>query len=218
MKKSVKIIYLNNLKLLCGLNVNRKYTIILSFLLFLIFFFESSVGFAEGLSVQDIVVSGEKNEVRLSSVLRGDIDDDITETIKSGIPITFTYHVELHRKKAVWFDTIVLSMTIKNTVKYDNLKKEYKLTQTVDKEIQESISKDIQEVKQWMRRLDKVKIAGYSELEYDKTYYIKVKAELKSIKFIFPLNYVLFFFSFFDEDTSWHNSPLFVIKKSLKEQ
>jgi hypothetical protein len=198
--------------------VNRKYITLLSFLLFLISFFVSSLSFAEGLSIKDIVVSGEKNEVRLSSVLKGDIDDDITETIKSGIPITFTYYVELHRKKAVWVDTMVLSKTIKNTVNYDNLKKEYKLTQAVDKEIKDSISKDIQEVKQWMRKLDKVKIAGYNELEYDKTYYIKVKAELKSIKFIFPLNYVLFFFSFFDEDTSWHNSPLFVIKKSLKKQ
>lgn len=198
--------------------MNRKYITLLSFLLFLVLLFVSSFSFAEGLSIQDIVVSGEKNEVRLSSVLKGDIDDDITETIKSGIPIAFTYYVELHRKKAVWFDTMVLSKTIKNTVKYDNLKKEYKLTQAVDQEIKESMSKDIHKVKQWMRRLSKVKIAGYNELEYDKTYYLKVKAELKSIKFIFPLNYVLFFFSFFDEDTSWHNSPLFVIKKSLKEQ
>lgn len=199
--------------------MKRKSFTLLSFLCFFTaLFLISSPSFAEGLSIQDIVLSGEKNAIALSSVLTGEIDEDLMEPIKSGIPVTFTYHVELYNKKTAWFDKKVREMTIKKSVDYDNLKNEYHLIQTVGKETKNSMSKNFNEVMIWMRRLDKIKIATYDELEYEKKYFIRVKADLKSIKFIFPLNYVLFFFSIFDEDTSWHKSPIFIIKESLEEK
>ena len=188
------------------------------FLLIFLFLTGNSLCFAKEFSIKDIVVRGDINEVRVSSVLTGELGDDILEPIKSGIPITFTYHVELYKQRSLYPDKKISSRVIKKTVDYDNLKKEYKLTQGIGKNIKDSTSKDINEAKKWLTELDNVAIANSHQLKYETTYFLKVKAELKSIKFIFPLNYILFFFSYFDKDTDWHRSPVFVIKEPLMGQ
>lgn len=187
--------------------------IISFFLLIFLFLIGNPFCFAEEFSIKDIVVHGDINEVRISSVLTGELGNDILEPIKSGIPITFTYYVELYRQRSLYPDKKISSRVIKKTVSYDNLRKEYKLVQGIEKDIKNSTSKDINEAKKWLRELDSVVIADSHQLKYETTYFLKVKAELKSIKFIFPLNYILFFFSYFDKDTDWHRSPVFVIKE-----
>jgi len=197
--------------------VNRKLlSKIVSLSLLFLFFFPAFL-FAEDFRIENIVVTGDENRILCSSLLKGDIDNDILEPIKSGIPITFTYYIELFKRRTAWMDSKVVSKTIKKTVDYNHLTKEYKLVQVINQHTQRSLSKDIDEARQWIKSLDRIPVATYDELEYDRTYYLKIKAELKSIKIVFPLNYVLFFFSFFDKETSWHESPLFVVKESLQK-
>jgi len=174
-----------------------------------------SISFAEELSIKDIVISGDISEIRVSSFLKGNLDSDILETIKSGIPTTFTYYIELYKKQSLRFDKKISSKTVKNTVEYDNLKKEYRAIQDINKETKNSLLKNINEAESWIRGLNNIPIADDNVLRVETPYYLKVKAKLKSIKFIFPLNYVLFFFSVFDKDTEWQKSPLFSIKESL---
>lgn len=197
--------------------MNRKLlSKIVSLSLLFLFFFPAFL-FAEDFRIENIVVTGDENRILCSSLLKGDIDNDILEPIKSGIPITFTYYIELFKRRTAWMDSKVVSKTIKKTVDYNHLTKEYKLVQVINQHTQRSLSKDIDEARQWIKSLDRIPVATYDELEYDRTYYLKIKAELKSIKIVFPLNYVLFFFSFFDKETSWHESPLFVVKESLQK-
>lgn len=173
-----------------------------------------SLSFAEELSIKDIIINGNRSEIRISSVLKGNLDRDMLETIKSGIPTTFTYYIELYKKQSLRFDKKISSKTVKKTVEYDNLKKEYSAIQDINKEAKNSLLKNINEAERWMRELDNIPIADENVLSTETPYYLKVRAKLKSIKFIFPLNYILFFFSVFDKNTDWQKSSLFLIKES----
>ena len=78
---------------------NKFLKLLLSFLILLIIsLLIKSISFAEELSIKDIVISGDISEIRVSSFLKGNLDSDILETIKSGIPTTFTYYIELYKK------------------------------------------------------------------------------------------------------------------------
>jgi hypothetical protein len=50
-------------------------------------------------------------------------------------------------------------------------------------------------------------------LKAGELYYVQVRAEIRSVKLVFPLNVLLFFVSFWDVDTPWSNSALFRIGK-----
>src|SRR5207253_3229259 len=48
-------------------------------------------------------------------------NDDSREVVKSGLPLTFTYVVELRRPSTVWWDRTLGTATVSASVKFDNL-------------------------------------------------------------------------------------------------
>src|SRR5262245_48811505 len=68
-------------------------------------------------------------EVLLDVHLRGGFHTELLEAIDSGIPITITYYIKLYRKRGLWFDEEVLAKTIQHIVKYDTLKKQYRVSE-----------------------------------------------------------------------------------------
>ena len=84
----------------------------------------------------DRLFVGTKPNLNLSFVIKDAFKPEIEEAIKSGIPTTFTFFVELHRVRRLWPDKTVEKWSFKHTVKYDNLKYDYEITrEEFDKKI-----------------------------------------------------------------------------------
>ncbi|MBI3582753.1 MAG: DUF4390 domain-containing protein [Nitrospinae bacterium] len=80
----------------------------------------------------DISVTNSSSELLLSAKLKGGFTTEIEEIIHSGAPTTFTYYIKLMRYRSGWYDRTEYSKTIKRTVKYDVLKKEYKFSEEIE--------------------------------------------------------------------------------------
>jgi hypothetical protein len=78
----------------------------------------------------------------------------------------------------------------------------------VDEGQSEVVAKSDQ-LKEWMSTLDNIYIGSKKDFSEDHQYYVQVKATMKSINLPRPFNYILFFVSFWDFDTSIQSSPLF---------
>ena len=63
---------------------------------------------------------------------------DIRAAIRSGLPTTFSYDVELRRAIAFWFDHTLTSTTLAASVKYDNLTRRYHLLRSQDGRVEEA--------------------------------------------------------------------------------
>lgn len=80
---------------------------------------------AEKAFVENVVRNKPYSRIVVSAFVKGAFTREIVESIKSGAPVTFTYFVQLERKRAVLWDETVRKIAIKRMVKLDTLRKEY---------------------------------------------------------------------------------------------
>ncbi|MBI5810564.1 MAG: DUF4390 domain-containing protein [Deltaproteobacteria bacterium] len=159
-------------------------------------------GFCGDPLISEVAVSTEP-DIRLSFVVREAFSRDIEEAIKSGAPTTFTFKVEMNRIRPAWFNEDVARWEFRHTVKYDTLKEEYEIT--LDESGPEPTrTKDLNEMKRLMSSGSSIPIETSRPLQKGENYEVRLKAELRTIKLPFLLDYVLFFVKFWDFETDWH--------------
>ena len=160
-------------------------------------------------AVDKVVIRNNSDSVQVSFEIKNAFTKDIEEGIKSGIPTTFTFFIELYRKQGLWFDETLAGMTFRHTVKYDTLKEEYEIVQD-EKAIGTDLKsvpiriKEIEQAKKIMAGGDNIIIKPASALKKGEGYQIRIKATLDPVNLPFPLNYMLFFVSFWNYETGWY--------------
>lgn len=180
----------------------KRYLIIIVLLITASF---PSLAIAKEARVDKLFV-GKKPNLNLSFVIREAFKPEMEEGIKSGIPTTFTFYVELYRERRFWPDKAVFKWTFKHTVKYDNLKKEYEVTLgELDKVI---ITKDFVEMKRLMVTGNAIELKLDKPLRTGSRHSLRMMAQLDTVKLPFLLRHMLFFVKFWDFETDWYTFRL----------
>jgi hypothetical protein len=168
--------------------------------------------------IHDVLITPTDQEVLLYSTLKGGFSQELLEAIESGIPATITFYMKLFRKRGMWFDEEVLSKTIKHVVKYNALKKEYRFSEINGLFSSIKVTKQRPIMVQWMSDIDGQPLIPFHLLHPGEEYYVKVMADLKAIKSLFPLSYIPFVASLWDTGTSWAISSPFTIRTPPSQQ
>ncbi len=106
--------------------------------------------------------------------------DDMRAALRSGLPTTITYDVELRKEMPAWFDRTLASATVIASAQYDNLTRQHQLTRTVDGRSEGShTTPDEEEVRGWLTSVDRLKLFKTAGLEPNAEYYIYVRAHSK---------------------------------------
>lgn len=124
------------------------------------------------------------------------------EAILAGIPTTFTFFLELNEERSLWFDRKVVSGETKHTIKYDNVKKIYYVTFSGDGRGPLEFM-DFNDAKRAMETVHAAALAPLSYLTKGGHYYVQVKAKLDKVRLPLHMEYVFFFVSLWDFETSW---------------
>jgi len=136
------------------------------------------------------------------SLQEGFLSSDIMEAINSTKPTTFTYELEVAKKRIGWFDRTIARKVIEKTVTYDNLTRQYDLSTKIDGEEREKISlTSIEEVADALGRVEGADMGSVVDLlPGEKAYYIRVRVTLLRgfVLWIIPA----------DEDTGWTEKEL----------
>ena len=162
-------------------------------------------------ALHELMITRTDQEVLLYSSLRGGFQENLLEAIDSGIPMTITYHMRLYRKRGLWFDEEVLSKTIKHIVKYDTLKKQYRVSEINGLFSNIKVTKHQPTMVQWMSEIEGQPLIPFHLLQPGEEYYVKAMADLKAVKSPFPLSHIPFLASLWDTGTSWIVSSPFTI-------
>ena len=97
--------------------------------------------FAKSPKVGDISCAFENLHLFASfSMQEGFLTPDVLESLESTKPTTFTYEVEVTKKRIGWFDKTVLRKVVEKTVTYDNLTRQYDVITILDGEEKERFS------------------------------------------------------------------------------
>jgi len=172
--------------------------------------FLSAEGESSDERVANLVIQITNTDILASANLIRGFSRTTEEDIQNGIPKDLFYYLLLKRRQPLWFDEEMISKTIKYTVKYDLLKKQYLVTRRINGTIQQEVLEDFMAMKRLISTINNVKIADVHVLNDQDTYYISVKAEMKATKLPLYLDYFLFFIPILEVDTPWADSaPLY---------
>ncbi len=135
--------------------------------------------------------------------------EKILEAIENGIPMGFTFEIELRKDNTLWVDSLVSSNKVRHRVQFDSLKKIYRFSESGKNVKRKIITRKESRYQKLMLTLKDIPIAPIYKLDPNEKYYVRVKADLETDRFWFPFNYILFFVPFNAFETSWaQTSPL----------
>jgi len=102
------------------------------------------------------------------------------DVVKSGLPLTFTYEIDLRRPSSIWFDRTLGSTVVAATVKFDNLTGLYQVTKQQDGRVvtSKSTSKE-DEMRTWSTQFDDVPARVTEPLESNVEYYLQVRLQVR---------------------------------------
>jgi hypothetical protein len=105
---------------------------------------------------------------------------DSSELVKNGVPITFTYLVELRRPSSIWFDRTVGTSTVSARVKFDSLTTMFQVTKEQDGHVTwaKSTGKE-DEMRTWVTAFDAVPVMADEPLEANADYYVRVRLDAR---------------------------------------
>ncbi len=153
-------------------------------------------------SIQDMEIRNKEGILAIGFFIENCFTPKMKEAVFSGVPTTFHIRVNLENRGLLLFKSKLVNVTLSRTIKYDQLKKEFRL------KLSESprgvhTTASFEEAREWMSRVNDLPLIPAWRLDPDKEYVLKVKAELSKIDLPVFLRYILFFVSLWDFETDW---------------
>ncbi len=160
-------------------------------------------------SLVNIGVGTKGKVVVMNARLVDGFNDSIMDAIENGIPISFTFIVELRQKNTLWNDTLVSSNTINHTIQYDSLKRIYRFSESGKSIKRKIITRNKENYQKLMLTLENIPIASTRRLTSNEKYYIRIKANLETNHMWFPFNHLFSYLPFNNFEAAWaESSPL----------
>jgi len=158
---------------------------------------------AQTAHLSDIVVTNTDEDLIVYFGVEGCFTPDMLRAIESGLPTTFTFYVNLYRKRDLWVDELIAEKELRHSVKYDPLKRRFEVRLT-EREGEVLFVEGLQEVQRIMSEVAALKVAKLDDLKKGQEYQVRMRAELEKIRLPLKMHTVLFFLSLWDFETDWH--------------
>lgn len=151
----------------------------------------------------DIIVTTSDSHLLFFGELENSLTSEMIEGLYSGIPVEFSFFVELEKIESNWFDDQLAKIEFSHSLSYDTLKQLYTVkTQEISKKVH--TVETLEEAKALLNEINGLKIVKLEELEPDQTYRLRVKADLYKKTLPLSLHSVIPFISWWDLNTDWH--------------
>jgi len=163
-------------------------------------------------TIEDIILTMTSDDLLLYCTVKNCFTEEMNRAILKGVPTTFTFHIQLHKKIRFFFDKKLADMKINHTIKYNALKNEFALSLDGNPGTSTTV-KEFFKAKSLLTEVNGLKLVSLDDIERGKKYRVRIKAALNKVRLPFYLHYVLFFVSLWDFETDWHQ-VLFTLQKN----
>ncbi|MDM8552680.1 DUF4390 domain-containing protein [Desulfobacterales bacterium HSG2] len=180
--------------------MKRKISIILLGILFL----TQNPAFAKKARLGDITITNTYDGLELAYLnVKGTFTAEMRKAVLSGVPTTFLFFVTVYKVRRFWSDNQIADIQITHTIKYHNLKKEFVIRRSWEKNKPITV-KSFKEARKLMSEISHLKIVPSDKLEKGTRYQLRAKAKLGKVTLPLYLHYILMFVSLWDFETDWH--------------
>jgi hypothetical protein len=157
---------------------------------------------AENAEIRDLLVTNNANHVLVYAKVMNCFTKDIEAAILAGVPTTFTFFIDLLQQRSWWLDRKVIRVTIRHTIKYDNVKKLFYVY--FDGDSEPTSFQDFEGAKRVMADLNGIPVVQLKALNRNEYYIVRIKAKLDKVRLPFNMEVVFFFVSLWDFETDWY--------------
>lgn len=186
-------------------------TLLLPLFLFLLAsIFPAAPLYAQDASITDFTVSNSEDQLMLYLTVTDCFTDDMVAAIHNGIPVTFTFYVNILRKRSNWPDKKISAHEFDHVMEYDSLKKEYRIT--INEKDDNKLTASLAEAKSLMSEINGYTVLPLEELQPDFSYILRVKAKLARKTLPLYFHYLIPFISLWDFETEWHELTLNLVQ------
>lgn len=151
---------------------------------------------------KDITVTTSKSHLLLFGIIKNDKTAELKQALHSGIPMQFTFFIELFKTKDNWPDEKLKTMEFNHILKYDPLKENYQV-EIGEQKYKKFTYKNLSDALQAMSEVNGLKVIELSKLLPNNSYQLRMKAELFKKTLPMNLHYLIPFISMWDLETDW---------------
>lgn len=179
----------------------RRFIAVLLFIVLSLHSFPSPV-MADEAVIKDVLITQSIEYIQLYAKVNNAISKEMETAILAGVPTTITFLVDLYQERSLWFDRKVASSVIKQTIKYDKVKKTFYVW--LHNKVEPEGFQDFESAKKAITELNGVVVAPVSQMQRYTPTYIMIKAKLDKVRLPLGMEYVFFFVSLWDFETDWY--------------
>jgi len=154
-------------------------------------------------TLSNITISNTNDDLLLHLNLEGSFSETIRNSVLNGTATSFAFRIQLSQVRDFWLDRKIADITVMHTIKFDNVKKEFTVRRSWTGNEAE-VTPSFEEAQRWMNQIESLKIIPLSRMEKGARYELRTKAEVSKKTLPLNLHHVLFFVSFWDEQTDWY--------------
>ncbi|PHR30540.1 MAG: hypothetical protein COA36_00600 [Desulfotalea sp.] len=155
-------------------------------------------------SIQELTATTSETHLIMFGTLVNSFTSEMIEILNSGIPLHFSFFVELHKIEEGWPDELITSLNFQHIMSFDTLKEMYRVTIEEDNNKEQSF-KSLFEAQKWINEINGAKVVELKQLIPENHYKLKVKAELFKKTLPLSLHSIFPFLSWWDIETEWHS-------------
>jgi len=144
-------------------------------LVFSVFFFSITWAVASAAEVTDLIINNSQGHLLLSLKVRDALKKETEKLPADEISSTIVFSVELYQINSFWFDKEISRQTATNTLKYDPLKKEYRLMRSWHSGPPMVVT-DLDQAEKLLTEVRDLKVVALARLEKNRNYQIRVQA------------------------------------------
>ncbi len=158
----------------------------------------------KGPHFSDVILTTSETNLLLFGTLNNSFTDEMIQGLHSGLPIQFSFFVELEKIRKHWMNDQIVSMKFKHTLTYDTLKESYKVTMSETNQ-KTFTYQTLAEAKKAMCDINGLKVYTLSKLIPDQAYTLRIRAELYKKTLPMGLHHIVPFLSWWDIETDWYS-------------
>jgi hypothetical protein len=172
-------------------------------LIFLLHTVHAQASEDEDVHFSDLIITTSKTHLLLFGLVKNGITEEMLQGLHNGLPIQFTFLVELNKTEKNWPDIQLVSMQFQHRLTYDTLQENYRIETDEKHQKTESFSQ-LSDALKAMREINGLLVIELSRLIPDSSYTLRLKATLYEKKLPMNLNHVIPFVSWWNVETDWH--------------
>jgi len=154
-------------------------------------------------TIKELTATTTEEDLIVFGVLENSFTSEMVEILRSGIPLHFSFFIELYRTTENWPEEQIATFSFQHVMAYDTLKENYRVT--LEEEKNKIVSfKSLFDAQKVMNEINGVPIVQLNQLIPENRYKLKVRADIFKKIMPFNLNTLLPFVSWGDIKTDWH--------------